>query len=140
MIIPPSLVLVDASIWIRFLRDKKSEESLMLDTLLAVGEVATCAPVRAEVVSGASTERQFQHLDRGLASTIQLDMPDDAWQRVTMARFQLARCGFQIAVTDLMIAITAQAHNACVWSLDMDFERIATVVPMHRYAIAPVPA
>lgn len=124
----PGLVLVDTSIWIQFFRQASSLEARVLDTLLAAGPVATCGPVRAEVVSGAKTSGEFHRLNELFGVLVTLEPPPDVWGQIAKYRFALARRGHQVSLVDLMISITAQVHGACLWTLDEDFQRIGTLV------------
>ena len=128
-----NLVLVDASIWIKFFRAPASSEAEALDVLLSAGAVATCAPIRAEVVSGAQTKREFDSLRDLFGGLVDLELPQDLWPHVEEHRFALARRGYQIPIVDLMIALTAQAHQAAVWTLDQDFTHMATTIPIAAF-------
>ena len=90
---PP--VLVDASVWIRFFRAARSPEARALDALLALGPVATCAPIHAEVVSGATNAREFDRLRRLFSTLVMLQPPEDLWPRLEESRYALARRGYQ---------------------------------------------
>lgn len=133
------LVLVDTSVWIRFFRHPNSAEAMALDELLSVAAVATCAPIRAEVISGAPTLRAFRQLQDRFGALVDLELPHDVWQRLEEQRFTLARRGYQASLVDLMIALTAHAHHAALWTLDEDFQRIAAVVPVHSYRLQELP-
>jgi hypothetical protein len=129
------LVLVDSSIWIRyFLRPDGAADEL--DALLQAGGVATCAPIRAEVVSGARTEREFARLRDLFGALRQLEPPGDVWPRLEAARFALARAGHQVALVDLMIALTAAHHRVPLWSDDADFGPIGRALPLERYRVS----
>ena len=60
------MILVDTSAWIEFLRDTGSAACNRVDELLD-GEIATCDPVRMEVLAGARDEHHLQQLRRLLA-------------------------------------------------------------------------
>lgn len=128
-----ALVLVDTSVWIRFFRAATSPEAKALDALLSVAPVATCAPIRAEVLSGATTQREFHRLRKLFEALIQLELPTDLWSRIEESRFALARRGHQASLVDLMIALTAHAHHAALWTLDDDFKHLAAIVPVSWY-------
>lgn len=134
----PGLVLVDTSVWVRFFRQAHTPEARLLDELLTGGPVATCAPIRAEVVSGAPTEREWNRLRKLFDALVPLEPPQDLWHRVEEDRFRLARRGYQASLVDLMIALTAQAHHTALWTLDDDFDHIGTVVSLPRYLPATV--
>ena len=132
-----NLVLVDTSVWVRFFRAKDSAEATALDVLLSTAAAATCAPIRAEVVSGAPNEREFRRL-RALFDALQfLSPPSDVWFQVEEHRFALARRGIQASLVDLWIALTAQAHSVALWTLDNDFRSIASVIPV-TFATPPI--
>lgn len=95
--------------------------------------VAICAPIRVEVLSGAPTKREFDRLRELFVGVVHLELPGDAWIRMEEHRFALAKRGYQASLVDLLIALTAQARHAALWTLDEDFQRIATVIPLTRY-------
>lgn len=127
------LVLVDTSVWIHFFRHAPSAEAKVLDGLLAAGSVATCAPVRAEVISGAPTKQEFQRLRKLFAVLTLLDPPPGIWSHIEEHRFHLARNGMQVSLVDLWIAVTADFHRVSLWTLDKDFTSIKTVIPVRLY-------
>ena len=49
-------IVVDSSVWVKFFRAAQSPEAIHLDGLLQGRAVRTCAPIRAEVLSGAQNE------------------------------------------------------------------------------------
>ena len=130
---PVSLVLVDSSVWIQFFRAAQSSEAVALDALLAAGPVATCAPIRTEVVSGARTLAQFHQLRTFFAALVQLALPDDAWAQIEDARFTLARRGQQASLVDLLIAVTAHSHRVDLWTVDESLKRMASHLHMRLY-------
>ena len=60
------MILVDTSAWIEFLRDTGSPTCNRVDALLD-DDIATCDPVRMEVLAGARDEPHHQRLRRLLA-------------------------------------------------------------------------
>ena len=135
----PRLVLVDTSVWIQFFRVPDSPEATALDVLLSLAPVATCAPIRTEVVSGAPTLREFRRLRELFGALVDLKLPEDVWNRLEEHRFTLARRGHQAAVVDIIIALTAQAHQVALWTLDRDFDKISSVIPLHTYRPEALP-
>ena len=127
------LVLVDTSVWVRFFRAEHSANAQALDQLLSLAAVATCGPIRAEVISGAKTRREFQRLRDLFTAVRDLPPPDAIWNAIEAHRFALARRGYQASLVDLWVALTAHTHAAALWTLDEDFEHIAAVVPFKHY-------
>lgn len=60
------MILVDTSAWVEFLRDTGSPVCERVDDLLD-GDIATCDPIRMEVLAGARDEGHLNELRRLLA-------------------------------------------------------------------------
>ncbi len=126
-------ILVDSSVWVKFFRTGRAPEAIHLEGLIQAAAVKTCAPVRAEVLSGAPTLKERTRLRELFDAVDLLELPVDIWERVEEARFHLARKGRQTSLVDLMIAATALAHEAPLWTLDDDFVPIRDALPFPRY-------
>ena len=55
------MILVDTSAWVEFLRDTGSPVCTRVDELLG-GEIATCDPIRMEVLAGARNAAATRHV------------------------------------------------------------------------------
>lgn len=126
-------ILVDTSVWVRFFRSAQNREAVHLDGLLQAQGVKTCAPIRAEVLSGARTERERIRLRELFRAVPCLDLPGDIWELIEEARFTLARKGIQATLIDLMIASVSEQGAAPLWTLDEDFSHIQNAIPFSRY-------
>lgn len=126
-------VLVGTSVWVQFFRSAHTAEARHLGSLLQARAVRTCAPVRAEVLSGARMERERAQLRELFQAIPFLEAPVDLWDRVEEARFTLARKGHSPSLIDLMIACTAAVHQAALWTLDDDFTMIRHTFGFPRY-------
>jgi predicted nucleic acid-binding protein len=60
------VILLDTSAWVEFLRDTGSPTCQRVDELLEAG-IATCHPIRMEVLAGARDDRHLNDLRRLLA-------------------------------------------------------------------------
>ena len=56
------MILIDTSAWVEFLRDTGSAVCNRVDALLD-DEIATCHPVRMEVLAGARDEQHLKDLE-----------------------------------------------------------------------------
>ncbi len=124
-----SVCLVDTSAWVDFLRGE-TKAVARVDPLLADGFVAVTGPIRAEVLSGASSTAQYEKLRQLLDGLVEIPDPHSLWERVAEYRFALARGGFQAEIVDLAIAVAAFAGGLRLLTRDRDFLRIRTVVPI----------
>lgn len=119
------MVLIDTSAWIEFLRDTGSPVCHHVDELLA-REIATCDPIRMEIMAGARDEAHLLNLRRLLARAVVLPMrPTDYEDAAALYR----RCRQQGATVrkliDCLIAAVAIRAGTPVLHLDTDFHILA---------------
>lgn len=115
------MILVDTSAWIEFLRDTGSPICARVDELLAE-EVATCHPIRMEVLAGARDEQHLQAL-RGLlarATTIET-LPTDYEDAATLYRACRRRGETVRKLIDCLIAAHAIRARLSLLHADNDF-------------------
>jgi len=118
------VTFVDTSVWVASLRSADGAEAHALSTLLEQGRVALAAPVRVEILTGASN-RDRQRLRRVL-SALPLYFPTDAdWSRIDSWVERAGAAGERFGFADLLIAAIAAGNQGAVWSLDADFARLA---------------
>jgi predicted nucleic acid-binding protein len=120
------VIFVDTSVWIEALRSADTAVAQRLTALLDSGDVALAAPVRIEILMGASN-RDNPRLRRALSALPVFFPSEQTWARIDewldLARTAGERFGF----ADLLIAAIAADHDAEVWSLDSDFARMSRV-------------
>ncbi len=122
-------LLVDSSVWIDFFRGVR-DVVRRVDAALERDRVAVCGPVVAEVLSGTRTRADFARVKAAFEGLDLLPDPSDPWPRVAETRFALARRGAQVALVDVLIALTTAEAGHVLLTRDSDFRRIATVVPV----------
>lgn len=119
------MILVDTSAWIEFLRDTGSPTCARVDELLA-GEIATCHPVRMELLAGARDEQHLRDL-RGLlarATTVET-LPSDYEEAATLYR-RCRRQGETVRkLIDCLIAAHAVRNHLPLLHADADFDVLA---------------
>lgn len=95
--------------------------------LIEEGEVAICGPVLAELMGGAGDSQRTAIVDTvGDLPWAGLDRA--AWQDVGAVAWRLRQTGQTLPLTDLAIAVAAARAGHALWSLDADFERIASAL------------
>jgi predicted nucleic acid-binding protein len=119
------MILVDTSAWVEFLRDAGSPTCARVEELLAE-EIATCDPVRMELLAGARDERHLRAL-RGLlarATTIET-VPIDYEDAATL--YRTCRLGGETVrkLIDCLIAAHAMRTRLPLLHADTDFDVLA---------------
>ena len=122
-------VLVDTSAWIAFFRSDDVPAVGVVDRLLESERVAIAGVVRAELLQGCRSEKDYARLSRLLDALHLLPEPPDLWERVARLGFRLRRAGVNgVGIADQVIAVTASANDAAILSLDAPFPLIAGVL------------
>jgi len=116
------LTLVDTSAWVEFLRDTGSAVCVRVDQLLE-GDIATCDPIRMELLAGARDERQLDDLRRLLARTSALQTVPADYEDAA-ALYRTCRRGGETVrrMIDCLIAGIAIRSDLPVLHADSDFE------------------
>lgn len=119
------MILIDTSAWVEFLRDTGSPVCDRVDLLLD-DAIATCHPVRMEILAGARNEQHLSDL-RGLlarASLLSCDATD--FEEGAALYRSCRREGETVRkLIDCLIAATAIRASASVLHADTDFDVLA---------------
>ena len=120
------MILVDTSAWVEFLRDTGSRACTRVDELLG-GEIATCDPIRMEVLAGARDEIHLNDLRRLLARASVIDLVPGDYEDAAAAYRACRRRGEPVRkLIACLIAAVAIRAGVPVLQADSDFEVLAT--------------
>jgi predicted nucleic acid-binding protein len=119
------LILVDTSAWVEFLRDTGSPVCVRVDELLAA-EVATCDPVRMELLAGARDEGHLDGLRRLLARAVVIPTEPTDYEQAAALYRTCRRAGETVRrMVDCLIAAVAIRSDVPVLHADADFDVLA---------------
>lgn len=119
------MILIDTSAWIEFLRDTGSPSCARVDELLA-DEIATCHPVRMELLAGARDEQHLQALRGLLARTTTIEtLPTDYEDAAALYRICRRRGKTVRKLIDCLIAAHAIRARLPLLHADADFDVLA---------------
>ena len=131
-------VLIDSSAFIEFFREGDSDLAETVDQLLEARLAAVCGVVKAELLQGTRSEREFKRLGRMLDALPCLPEPDDRWSRVARLGFDLRRQGVNgVRVPDLLISVVALHADVPLLHRDAHFDAIIARVRGLRLFGAP---
>jgi len=119
------VILIDTSAWIEFLRDTGSPVCRRVDDLLG-SEIATCDPVRMEVLAGARDDAHLANLRGLLARATTIPTGPAEYERAA-ALYRTCRRGGETVrkLIDCLIASCALGAGATLLHADQDFTVLA---------------
>lgn len=119
------MILIDTSAWVEFLRDTGSGVCARVDALLD-DEIATCHPIRMEVLAGARDEQHLSDL-RGLLARASLIPTEPADYEEAAALYRACRRSGETVrkLIDCLIGATAIRTSTPVLHSDSDFDILA---------------
>lgn len=139
------MILVDTSVWLRYLRDRERTVAEVIEPLMDDDAVILSAIVELELASGAPLRQRPQL--RRLLNALPVIVPSRDTFALAGRWIEQGRArGHVFGATDLLIAATAAERGARVWSFDSDFRRLAQLgvirlfAPGAREALSPAPA
>ena len=119
------MILIDTSAWVEFLRGTASPTSNRVHELLDA-DIATCDPVRMEVLAGARDERHLHDLRRLLARAAVLPTQPRHYDDAATLFRTCRRHGETVRrLIDCLIAAVAIEAEVPLLHLDADFDVLA---------------
>jgi predicted nucleic acid-binding protein len=119
------MILVDSSAWIEFLRDTGSPVCERVDRLLD-DPIATCHPVRMEILAGARDEAHLAQLRRLLARAELITTEDADYEQAAALYRACRRRGETVRrLIDCLIAAHAMRVDVPILHADADFDVLA---------------
>ena len=120
------MIVVDTSVWVALTREPTASVATILRQLIDADEVALALPVRHELMAGVA-RKDRSAFKRALEALLVVVPSEDTWRIIGSWIEPAADAGHRFAITDLLIAGLAHELGGLVWSLDADFERLASL-------------
>jgi predicted nucleic acid-binding protein len=133
-----SVFLADTSAWHRAVHPAVAAA---WEQRLATDSLATCTPVRLEILYSARSADDYDLLAAELLALRQLPCGAEQLERALEVQRRLSRRGGlhhrSVKIPDLVIAASAEAAGAVLWHYDEDYDRIAEITGQPVEWIAP---
>jgi predicted nucleic acid-binding protein len=128
-------IIVDTSVWIRYLRGKESIETTMLDILLANDGVIMLPILFQEILQGVNSENEYQKIIGLLDS---LKQHNDDIKPISILAANIFRLGQKKGFTvrkssDCLIAAYSIFLDKPILHFDRDFSNIAKFTSLKIY-------
>ncbi|MHA6802362.1 PIN domain-containing protein [Salinifilum ghardaiensis] len=109
-------------------RHQSADAKTRLDHHLLAGELATCEVIALEILYSARSAADYSAMRSTLDALEWLPTTTEALRRALDVQQQLAQRGkHRRPIPDLIIAATAELHDATVLHHDKDFDLIAEI-------------
>jgi predicted nucleic acid-binding protein len=130
--------LADTSAWTN--RHRRPDVQADFEARLVAGDIATCAPVKLELLWTTQTNAEFDRFAALVAALPQIGIDPPVWERAIDVWRQLVARGRhrQVPQPDLVTAAAAEAAGVAVCHYDRHFDLIAEVTGQPVRAIAPL--
>ena len=117
-------IVVDASVWIQFIRAPSSPLGAQLERLMQEDRVLVTFLTLAEVLQGARSEEDFEEV-REIFQDIPRTGEDEVdWVEAARLASRLRRRGFTLLLPDCHIAAVCLRLKSPLLTLDGDFDRV----------------
>ena len=119
------MILVDTSAWVEFLRATAAPADIAVQEALA-GEIATCDPVRMELLAGARTDQELSSLRSLLSRAVHLPTAASDYEEAALLYRRTRAAGLTVRrQIDCLIAAIAIRHSVMLLHADRDFTSLA---------------
>lgn len=127
-------ILIDTSIWIDYFQNKPSTLSNKVDAILSGDGVYVPKIVVAELIQGASSQKEISVVEDFLDAFNIIDQKEDTWIEAGKLSYRLRKKGRNINLADCYIAIIAGAYKCSIFTLDKHFKDIQTAIDITLYS------
>lgn len=133
-------VLVDTSIWTlafrRPVENLSSEQKTIVSNLTTLIEdlrVVFLGPIRQEILSGISNERQFSQLKEKLRAFYDFPITTQDYERAAELYTTCRKNGIQGSHIDFLLCAVSERNELLLFTTDQDFKRFSTCINLRFY-------
>jgi len=117
--------LVDTSVWVEFLRGKKTIIKKRLENLLDENRAVVAGIIFAELLTGVNNEKDQCFLEECFLGLPYLETSREIFAAAGKMGAALRKKGITMPLSDLLIAALAKTHALTVLTLDNHFQTLA---------------
>ena len=123
--------IIDTSAWIISFRPQYDKVlSDFVKDLIIKGRVLLPGIIKAELLRGTKSKREYDQLSDLLKGLTYLPVPEEFWERLSQFSYTLFRKGVVVPFTDTYIALLCIENNAPILHFDKHFDLIAQKSPL----------
>lgn len=129
-------IVVDTSVWSLALRRRRGSvelEAHELAALIREGRAAIIGPIRQELLSGVSSEQQYQILREYLRPFPDVALEVDDYEEAASFFNRCRAKGVQGSNTDFLICAVAVRRQLPILTTDADFSHLSRLLPIQLH-------
>lgn len=119
------MLLADTNVFIDFWNNPTEEATKTFEK----EDIAICGVIRAELLHGAVSEKDFNEITTMLGAFDELSIEHEDWQLLGEYLYKLRKNGVSVPLSDAVIAMVAIKYDVAVWTGDKHFTLIQAVLP-----------
>ena len=119
------MILVDTNVIIDFW-DKPTEKA---KKIFAENDIAICGVVKAELLRGSNSDKQFCQMENALKYFFYLPFSENDWLLLAKQLISLKQNGLVVPFQDAIIAYLAIKHDCEIWTNDRHFKLMQVALP-----------
>jgi predicted nucleic acid-binding protein len=123
-----SLVIIDTSIWIEYLRGADAELGVRIEKLIHSDEAIITGLILGELLCGARDNDEFVTLGRVLDGLHCLTDDKEVYREAANLAWQLRAQGIRVPLSDLSIAAQSLRSGAPIMTRDGHFQLIESAL------------
>ena len=124
------LVLVDTTIWVKFLRGLEIGVRDRLSAWIREEKVCINEIILLEILKGARSDREYNLLRDDFSALRLLNIIPAVWELAGNASNKLRKRGIDVPLTDVLISATALHYRCRLWHDDKHFNLISGHTPL----------
>ena len=131
-------IIVDTCVWSLALRRKTVPDHpyvIELCELIQEGRAQMLGPIRQELLSGLTSEEQFEQLKSHLSVFPDLSLPNSVYEEAARYYNLSRRNGIQGSNTDFLICAAAVHFHLPILTMDQDFQHFQQCFSVELYAL-----
>jgi predicted nucleic acid-binding protein len=126
------MIIVDTSVWIEVLRDRRGEIVQSFRQEVSGDVYVLTRFTQLELLQGARDEYEWQKLEEYLSTQFYIEATDVSWTEAARIYYELRRNGITInSPIDCCIAQLAIENHAVLLHNDRDFDKVSNIRPLN---------
>ena len=118
------MIIPDSNIFIDFWRHPTKE----IEHTFENEDIVLCGVVRAELLQGAVSVKNFNQIVEGLDSFQEVNLETEDWGRLGENLYLLRTNGLTVPLADAIIATVAIKYGIPVWTNDKHFSMMSKIL------------